>query len=379
MTIKDDLPPSIPKGYADFADYSYGHYIIYSMKDGQKVKEGSLWSTGEILRLARTPGSYDFIIEHKDDAGRKYSKLVNVKIQHDMLTFITVDNKIIEVLDGINDRFPITTITYRVNIAIAKTPAPINVEAEPNKSDILTDLLNDPDWRARLYALSFLEKMENSRDENVIKGVGTLATDDPHRSVRKKAATFLKSLGVDVFQNVLLLENFESNNRRWISSNGRYDFFYNDEFLFSSAAGTCENEMMTSPLDLPRDFDIELVSTWKSGIGSDAYGILIGSDKDNFNHFGISGSGQAVVRQVRDEVATDLLTWTDVPVIKRHGVGQNRLRVEVRGNTWKYFVNDTYIGTITNTMKMNKYTIGLRVCRTQTIAFEQLKIRSIRN
>jgi hypothetical protein len=297
----------------------------------------------------------------------------------DMLTFITIDRKIVEVEDFLRGRGEATLITYKVNISVAKTPAPINFESEPDKTDILNNLLNDPDWRARLYAIGFLEKMGSSGDESLIKRVNTLATDDPNRAVRKKANTYLKGLGIDAFKNLLLLENFESNNRRWINSRGSYDFFYNDEFLFRTGEGGCENEIIKSPLDLPRDFDIELVSTWKSGIASNEYGILIGSDENNFNHFGISGYGQAVVRPIRNnEVSSDLIAWTNVPAVKNYGAAPNRLRVEVRGDTWKYYVNDAYIGPIMNTMKVNKYIIGLRVCTGQTIAFEQLKISRIR-
>lgn len=345
MTIKDDLPPTSPKGYADFANYSFGRDVIYSMQDGKKVEEGSLTYTGEILRLARTSGTYDFIIEHEDDFGQKHSKLVNVKIMRDMLTFITVDRKIIEVTDGINDRFQTTTITYKAKISVAKTPSPLDFESAPNRTDILNDLLHDSAWRARLYALVFLEKTGNSSDENLIKRVSTLAIDDPHKTVRKKADTLLKGLGIDVFKNLLLLENFESNNRRWINSHRVYDFFYNDEFLFRSGEGGCENEIMKSPLDLPRDFDIGLVSTWKPGVAGNEYGILVGSDENNFNHFGISGDGQAIVRFLRNnEVSTDLIAWTTVPAITKYGVAPNRVRVEVRGDMWKYYVNDAYIG-----------------------------------
>lgn len=378
VTIKDDLPPSSPKGYADFANYSFGYEIIYSMQDGKKVEEGSLVHTGEILRLARTPGNYDFIIEHQDGFGRKYSKPVKVNIMRDMLTFITVDRKIIEVTSGISDRYDATAITYNVITTVAKTPAPINFESEPNTTDRVNNLLNDPDWRARLYAIGFIEKMGNSRDDNLITRVKTLATDDPHKSVRAKATTFLKRLGKDAFKNLLLLDNFESNNRRWINSRGVYNYFYNDEFLFRSMEGGCENEILKSPLDLPRDFDIELASTWKSGIAGNEYGMLMGSDKNNFNHFGISGIGQAVVRSIRNnEFSADLIAWTTVPAIMKFEAAPNRLRVEVRGDTWKYYVNDAYIGAITNTMNMNTYLIGLRVCPEQTIAFEQFKISRV--
>jgi hypothetical protein len=177
------------------------------------------------VRLARTPGNYDFIIEHEDDFGQKHSALVRVKILQDMLTFVTIDRKIIEVTDGINDRFQTTRITYRTQTSISKTPAPINFESASNKTDILNNLLSDPDWRARLYAIGFLEKIGNSSAENLIERVKTLATDDPHKSVRKKADVFLKGLRIDVFKNLLLLENFESNNRTWIGSRGIYNFF----------------------------------------------------------------------------------------------------------------------------------------------------------
>jgi hypothetical protein len=379
VTIKDDLPPSSPKGYADFANYSLGYDVIYSMQEGKEVREGSLTYKGEVLRLARTPGSYDFIIEHRDDSGHDYRKTVKVNIMRDMLTFITIDNRIVEVEDFLSDRSEATLITYNVRISLAKTHVPVNIESEPNKMDIVKDLLNDPDWRARLYALGLLKKMGNSSDENLINRVRTLATDDPHRSVRGKADIYLKGLGIDVAKNMLLLENFEANNRTWINSRGGYDFFYNDEFLFRSREGGCENEIMRSSLELPREFDIELVSTWIAGTDSNAYGIFIGSDENNFDHFGISRSGQAVVRPVRNNgSAADLIAWTTVPSIGNNGAAHNRLRVEVRGDTWKYYVNGEYVGMITNTLKMDRYVIGLRVCEKQTIAFEQLKISRVR-
>jgi hypothetical protein len=379
VTIKDDLPPSTPKGYADFGNYSFGSTFIYSLQAGKRVKEGSLTYEGEIVRLARTPGEYDFVIEHWGKNRQKYEKVVTVRIMRDMLTFITIDRMIADVEDIKNGRYEATLIQYRVKISEAKTLAPLNIESEPNKVDVLNELLSDPDWRARLYAIGLLEKMGRSSGENLLKRVEALATDDPQRLVRRKANAFLKSLGIDGFKNILLLENFEFNNRTWISSHGIYDFFYNDEFLFRSAEGGCENEKFTSLLDLPRDFDIELVSTWRSGTGGGEYGVIIGSDENNFDHFGVSGDGRAVVRSVRNnELSGDLLAWTAVPAIKTRGAAPNRLRVEVRGDSWKYFVNDAYLGEITNTLRMNKYLVGLRGCQEQTIAFEQLKISRVR-
>jgi hypothetical protein len=374
VTIKDDLPPSSPRGYADFANYTLGYDVIYSMKDGQKSKEGSLGYSGATLRVAKTPGNYDFIIEHEDDSGKKHSKLVKVNIERDMLTFITVDNKIIEVTDGINDWAPTTTVRYYLNVTVAKNPAPMHFESETTTWAVLHDLFNDPDWRARLYVVTSLGKIRTTHDEEFIKAVSTLATDDPHRLVRGKAVAFLKDLGIDPFKNLLLLENFDSNNkRRWISSTGQYTYFYNHKLLLKSPTGKCENEMMTAPLDLPRAFDVELVCTWKAGSDSDAYGILIGSDKENFNHFNISGDGKAIMRQTSNkELSADLIGWIIVDDIKKHA--SNRLRVEVRGDTWNYYVNGAYIGTIQNTLKLSAYTFGLSVCKGQTIAFEQLKI-----
>lgn len=174
----------------------------------------------------------------------------------------------------------------------------------------------------------------------------------------------LEDLGIDPFKHLLFLDNFEANNkRRWISSGEQYSYFYNDRFLFSSATGTgkCENEMITSPLDLPPAFDVELVGAWKTGADSDAYGILIGSDKDNFDHFGLSGDGRAIVRATRNNAASaDLIGWIRMDAINRHA--PNRLRVEARGKTWKYYVNGAYIGTVEHKPELTRYT------------FDQLKI-----
>jgi hypothetical protein len=379
VTIKDDLPPSIPKGYADFGNYSLGSTNIYSLRAGKRVKEGSLTYDGAILRIARAPGNYDFLIEHWGEYRQKDEKRVTVSITRDMLTFITIDDIIEDVVEIMRGRYESTRINYRIKVSEAKTSAPLNIESEPNKAAILNELLSDPDWRARLYAISLLEKMGSAGGENLLKRAEVLAADDPQRLVRRKASAFLKGLGIDAFKNILYLENFESNNRTWINSHGIYDYFYNDEFLFRSAKGGCENEKITSPLDLPRDFDIELVSTWRSGTDVGEYGVFIGSDENNFDHFGISGDGRAVVRSIRNnELAGDLLAWTAVPAIKTQGSAPNRLRVEVRGGTWKYYVNDAFVGTLANTMEINTYLVGLRDCLEQAVAFEQLKISRTR-
>ena len=373
VTIKDNLPPSSPRGYADIANYGLGYDIIYSMKGGKKVKEGSLGYTGATMRIARTPGDYDFLIEQEDDSGKKTSRLVTVKIERDMLTFITADDRILDVEDGIYDRRPTTTIKYKLIVSAAKTPAPLQFQPDSAR-DTLHALLDDPDWRARLYAVTALEKMQGLRDEELMKKVTTMASDDPQRRVREKAAAFLKESGIDPFENVLFLENFEANNkRRWISSAGRYDYFYNDEFLMTGTADKCETEMLTSPLDLARSFDVELVSTWKSGTDNDAYGFLMGSDRDNFDLFGISGDGRATVRSTRNnEQSPDLIAWAPVEGINKPGA--NRLRVEVRGDAWKYYVNGTFVGAVENKLELPPYAFGLVVCQKQTISFDQLKI-----
>jgi len=379
VTIKDDLLPSIPKGYADFGNYSLGSTYIYSMHDGKRVKEGSLTYKGEMVRIARTPGNHEFLLEHWGESRHKSEKTVTVSITRDMLTFITLDQMTADVEDIKEGRHEATLIQYRTVISQSRTPAPLNIESEPHKDSILNELLDDPDRRARLYAIDLLEKMGRSSDENLLKRVEVLAVDDPQRSVRREAAALLKSLGIDAFKNILYLENFEFNNRTWISSHGIYDFFYNDEFLFRSAGGGCENEKITTPFELPENVTIELTSTWISGSSGGEYGVLIGRDENNFDHFGISRDGRAVVRSVRNnELSGELLAWTAVSAIKTRGASSNRLRVEFSGDIWKYYVNDAYVGTIENTMKGSKYLVGLRGCLKQTIAFEQLKVSKVR-
>lgn len=378
MTIKDDLPLSSPKGYADFANHSYGRAFVYSIQKGKKVKEGSLTYTGKVLRIARPPGSHEFLVEHWDSSNQKYEKTVTVEIVPDRLSFITIDRHIVEVTDILRERSEETLITYKVKIILGKTPVPLHLEREQNKNDILSSLLNDPDWRARLYAIAYLEKAETSYDKAITEKLSALAVDDGHREVRKQAAALLAKLGFDAFRNILFLENFELNKRTWINSSRNYDFFYNDEFLFGAEEGGCEDQFMKSPLYLPRNFDLELVSTWKSGSSSDAYGVLIGRDESNFDTFGISSSGQAIVRATRDaESAPELLAWTNVPAMNLNGAAPNRVRVEARGDTWNYYVNDAFVGTVASTLNTSSYSIGLRVCGKQMVVFDQLKIRSV--
>jgi hypothetical protein len=375
VTVKDELPPTGPKGYADFADYSLGIYYIYSFRDNQKVREGILDYSGETLRLARTPGEYDFVIYHIDGMGTKTSQTITVRIVQNMLSFVTINKEMVDISEVmVGGRPEVKEYRYNVTVSVARKPAPLYFESEPDVTGTLNGLLDDADWRARSYAVSYLEKKGSAAGGDLIKKVVRLATDDPRPSNRKQATALAKKHGIDPSRNVVLLENFEANKRDWLDPDGRYDFFYNDEAVLGPAEGTCENEVMKEPVELPKDVDIELTSTRKSGTDTGTYGLLIGSDTGNFYHIGISGNGEAFVQSVKNkDDITELIKWSDQHVSKR-SEGRNSLKVEVRGDTWKYYVNGEFIGTIANAMKQDKYVIGLRVCRGQKIAFEQLKI-----
>ena len=128
---------------------------------------------------------------------------------------------------------------------------------------------------------------------------------------------------------------------------------------------------------LPDNFDIELETIWRSGDTNQAYGLAFGSSWDNSYRFHIAANGYAAIGLVIDKKYTqpEPMPWKSDPAIQKgDGNVSNVQRIEVRGNTFSYYVNGQLIGTIKNVMQTKEWQVGVTIEGKETVDFDRLII-----
>ncbi len=133
-------------------------------------------------------------------------------------------------------------------------------------------------------------------------------------------------------------------------------------------------EMLPLPPGATGDYDVELVSVWLRGINNNAYGLMLGQDRLNVYTFGVSANGQSVIWvNVNDIPVDDAMPWrpNTAPISDGRYV-RNVQRVEVRGETLSYYVNNSLISRIRSQFSLKSF--GVCVAGQQAVAFLQVKI-----
>ncbi|MEW6419252.1 MAG: hypothetical protein AB1480_14250 [Nitrospirota bacterium] len=150
----------------------------------------------------------------------------------------------------------------------------------------------------------------------------------------------------------------------------------NNVYVIESKDDKCHRSSTRPDFSMPVNFDVEIESTWQTGVHNYPYGLELGSDVNNFYFFGVSGDGYPIVwLYINNEYQKPtLIDWMTNTAFKGDGKTTNRHKVEVRGDILKYYVNDKYIGTISNRLNMKNIVVGVSVCDRQKVAFDNLKI-----
>ncbi len=107
-----------------------------------------------------------------------------------------------------------------------------------------------------------------------------------------------------------------------------------------------------------------------------AYGLIFGIDGKNYYQFAVSGNGYSAVKlNIDNKWQPDPNGWRENTARTGDGVTENLHRVEVRGDTFTYYVNDILIGKVQNAFNFGEgWAIGMSVCGKQKVAFDNLKI-----
>ncbi len=179
------------------------------------------------------------------------------------------------------------------------------------------------------------------------------------------------------YGSVLFYDDFSSPKNGWpVYTNGP---FYNTAFQDNRYVMETKNErksleMLALPPGATGDYDVELVSVWLRGITNNAYGLMLGQDRLNVYTFGVSANGQSVIWvNVNDIPMDDAMPWrpNTAPISDGRYV-RNVQRVEVRGETLSYYVNNILISRIRSQFSLKSF--GVCVTGQQAVAFLQVKI-----
>lgn len=176
--------------------------------------------------------------------------------------------------------------------------------------------------------------------------------------------------------------SFKRSKRAWkdsvweLFSGGEYHLS-GGEYIIEPNDNKCHWSTIKFPTPVPINFDIELVSTWKSGVENGTHGLLLANDSNNFCQFTVSGNGYSCIFVGVDGkyIEPQPVGWKPNTANKGNGTIANRHKVEVRGNVLNYYVNDKYIGRVNNKINFKNGFIGVFVCDKQKVAFDDLKIK----
>lgn len=128
-------------------------------------------------------------------------------------------------------------------------------------------------------------------------------------------------------------------------------------------------------LQLPENYDYQVESKWLNG-KYDSYGIGLHNSNTDYYAFVLRGDGAVSFGKVVNKKWVIDDTWKKDKA-KAGNQQSNIQKVEVRGNTFNYFVNDQLMRT--GTIDFNINNIALRSCGEQKTAFEHVKVTNADN
>ncbi len=181
--------------------------------------------------------------------------------------------------------------------------------------------------------------------------------------------------------SLLLNESFSmlSYRRGWAKrvNDEKYDAYISTagEYVINTKTNTSAIVGIRPLFILPDRCDIELVSTWKSGMDNRPYGLLIGTDLKDFYRFAVSADGHAKAsRYINGTIQSNSVSLKDGGAVRSDGIRKNLHKVEVRGDTLRYYVNGNLVGEIDSRLKRNQWFVGVTVSDRQEVTFDDLKI-----
>ena len=189
------------------------------------------------------------------------------------------------------------------------------------------------------------------------------------------ALIFFTDVSKSQVNTVVINEQFNDNSNYW-------DLYDEPESMLSirngkySMKGKMLGRAITSTIDYPGtendNFKISVELTKLNGIDDNGFGLIWGGkDENNEYEFVISGNGQFKVIEWKNRIKKDLIAWTFYSNIKKWDNTTNRLRIEKRGESIKFYINDNYVAMVLSVENMGNR-IGFVINETMEVAFNFL-------
>ena len=190
---------------------------------------------------------------------------------------------------------------------------------------------------------------------------------------------FILLLSTDISKSqvntVVINEQFNDNSNYWDvhdepqsmlnMRNGKY-------YMEGKMLGRSITSTISTPVTENDNFKISVELTKINGIDDNGFGLIWGGkDENNEYEFVISGNGQFKVIEWKNGIKKDLIAWTFFSNIQKWDNAINRLRIEKRGETIKFYINDNYVAVVHSAENMGNR-IGFVINETMEVAFNYL-------
>jgi len=196
--------------------------------------------------------------------------------------------------------------------------------------------------------------------------------------------------------NIIFDEKFANNSRGWKTSDeGAYKSYIANNSLIIENNGT-DSCVLTSPVNIPKGFDILLETTWVGGDNNKGFGLILGYSEKNCFKFTISGNGYFSIQRWayfmnKMWVSPFVLEWRKYDYINTGEGAKNRIKVqrmEIDSTVYGMFViyvNDVmvarniyFIDSMNNSQQLgNKGVLGVYSYGKQSVAFNRLTLSEL--
>lgn len=201
-----------------------------------------------------------------------------------------------------------------------------------------------------------------SASQPVVPGPAPTATGTPRATATvKPTVTIAPTLNPSAIKGELLFQDsLASNKNMWIEGLIDQRFYLQDgQYHINAFAYEQPVVAFTEKKSHIKDFVLEADLALLEGPNANGYGIVFRMVDNAFYFLELSGDGRFRFRRIEGERRTTLLDWTPHAAIKT-GKASNTLRVVAQGPLFSFFVNDTLIGSISDSSLLDG-TFGVAV------------------
>ncbi len=169
----------------------------------------------------------------------------------------------------------------------------------------------------------------------------------------------------------IVTDDFSNNSFEWSTYNNfNYNrYFKNNQYIFeNNKSEWCYWDNIA--VDLPKNYDVELSSSWQNG-KFDGYGLGLLNTNTDYFAFVLRGDGSVSFGEVVDKKWIIDDPWKS-DVANKGKKQTNIQRIEVRDRNFNYFINNKLVRSGILDLEIKK--LALRCCGQQTVAFIDLKV-----